>query len=82
MENTFQNDSSEPNFEGDSKSDTDISQSESSKVEQTTRGRSSDASQPTGGNMENLMDMLQVLPDVMTAIQHLHGKPLRWIIRQ
>ena len=69
MENTFQNDSAEPNFEDDSKSDTDTSQPESSQTEPSTADKTSDASPPqsqsqsqsqsSGGNMENLMDMYE-----------------------
>ena len=61
MENTFQNDSTEPTSEIDSKADTDTSKSESAKPEQPAQDTPSEAPQPqsAGGNMENLMDMYE-----------------------
>ena len=61
MENSLQNDSTEPTSEIDSKADTDTSKSESAKPEQLAQDTPSEASQPqpAGGNMENLMDMYE-----------------------
>ena len=61
MENSLQNDSTEPTSEIDSKADTDTSKSESAEPEQPVQDTPSEALQPqsAGGNMENLMDMYE-----------------------